>query len=274
MTIQAKSSFQSFETLKEKLDNHKKLYYTRFGDGEVVAMMGKDHRNYLTSSGLVGELKESFLIDHPQYLIALSVNLPYEKKMAPGVFSPYNQNDNLLRFLEENNLLVHGVYESQVLFHYLSVFYSDLMYDFFEKYVRPKRKMFIGSTPKETAEKLYGEIHHYINIPMRNAYDSIDSWWPEIETNADKVELVIPSAGAASNVISKRLWNMNAEVHLLDIGSIVDAVEGKKSRTWIRLQGHKIEKILPKEYRNDSLSQTLRNKLNDLKYLYRRYFKK
>lgn len=273
MTIKAKSSFQSFATLKDKLDKYKKLYYTRFGDGEIVAMMGKDQRNYLTSSGLVKELRESFTIVHPQYLIALSINLPYEKKMAPGIFAPYRKNDQLLAFLEQNNLLFHEEYESQVLFHYLSVFHSKLMFDFFEKYVRPKTKMFIGCTPKDVAEKLYGKIDYYVNIPSRNAYNSIDSWWPTIENNVSRVELVIPSAGAASNVISKRLWKLGAEVHLLDIGSIVDAVEGKKSRTWIRLKGHKIEQIMPKEYRDRSFSKKVRNLISDLKYLYRKHFK-
>jgi hypothetical protein len=274
MTIRAKSSFQTFDALREQLDKHKKLYFTRFGDGEVVAMMGKDHRNYKTSQGLVKELKESFTIDHPQYLIALSINLPYEKKMASGVFAPYTQNDNLLRFLENNDLLIHELYESQVMFHYISVFHPEKMFQFFERYVRPKKKMFIGCTPQPTAEKLYGNIDHYVNIPSRNAYNTIGQWWPEIEQNVDSVDLVIPSAGAASNVISKRLWNMDAQVHLLDIGSIIDAVEGKKSRTWIRLKGHKIEKVLPKKYRSKSPLKKISNLVGDIKYMRRKYFKK
>ena len=237
-------------------------------------MMGKDHRNYQTSAGLVEELKESFTIDHPNYLMALSINFPYEKKMAPGMFAPFTRNDYLLDFLANNDLLVKNTYENPFLFHYLTVFYSRQMFDFFETYIRPKRKMFIGSTPRDVAERLYGTIHHYIQIPAKHAYNSIDSWWPHVENNINDVELVIPSAGAASNVISKRLWNMNAQVHLLDIGSIVDAIEGKHSRIWVRIQGHKIKKILPKDQRNGLYPNSLKNSLNDLKYLYRRYIKK
>ncbi len=273
MKIRAKTSLESFHTLTSKLDKHKRLFFTRFGDGEVVAMMGKDHRNYTTSEGLVEELKESFTIDSPQYLMALTINIPYEKKMAPGVFERFSSNDSLLRFLEQNDLLIQEEYESPILFHYLSVFYPDMMYDFFETYIRPCRKMFIGCTPREVAEKLYGKIDYYVPIPLRNAYNTIDAWWPEIEKHVNDVGLVLPSAGAASNVISKRLWKMGQEIHLLDIGSIVDAIEGKKTRTWIRLQGHQVEKILPKEYQNRSLLKKLSNFINNLKYFYRRYFK-
>jgi hypothetical protein len=273
MTVRARTSFESFRTLTGKLDKHKRVFFTRFGDGEVVAMMGKDHRNYTTSEGLVKELRESFTIKHPQYLMALTINIPQEKKMAPGVFERFSSNDSLFRFLEQNNLLIQDEYESPVIFHYLSVFYPRMMYDFFETYVRPRKKMFVGCTPQHTAEKLYGPIDHYVRIPPRNAYNTIDEWWPEIEQHVNKVDLVVPSAGAASNVISKRLWNMGTDIHLLDIGSIVDAVEGKKSRTWIRLQGHQVEKVLPPKYRNRNFLKRLSNFRNDLKYYYRRYFK-
>jgi len=272
--VRAKSTFETFYTLWEKLENNEKLFFTRFGDGEVVAMMGKDHRNYKTSEGLVKELQQSFFINDPKYLMALSVNFPYEKNMTPGIFAPYPQNDYLQKYLEENNLLVHDIYENHFMFHYMSVFYGDKMFRFFEKFIRPRKKMFIGSTTKESAEKLYGKIDYYIEVPSRHAYDSIDTWWPQIEKNYENVELVIPSAGAASNVISKRLWYKNANIHLLDIGSIIDAVEEKKSRIWVRLQGHKIKNVLPKAYRNEIYTNEFLNFIHEMKYLYRKYIKK
>ena len=274
MEIQTKATFESYYHITQLLEQNKKLFYTRFGDGEVTAMMGKEHRNYRNSQGLVEELKESFTINHSQYLIALAVNFPYEKKMAPGIFAPYPQNDELLDFLEENNLLIHHEYESHFLFQYLAVFYPKFMRDFLETYIRPKKKMFIGCTPKHIAEKLYGTIDYYINVPQRHAYDSIDQWWPDIRDNIHQVDLVIPSAGAASNVISKRLWQMDAQVHLLDIGSIVDALEEKHSRIWIRLQGYKIKRILPKEYQGDIFTNTFQNVIHEIKYLFRRYIKR
>lgn len=272
--VKAKSTFETFNTLLKNLENNDKLFFTRFGDGEVIAMMGEDHRNYRTSEGLVKELQQSFFINDPKYMIALSVNFPYEKYMTPGVFAPYPQNDYLQKCLEENNLLVHDIYENHFMFHYLSVFYGEKMFQFFEKFIRPRKKMFIGSTTKESAEKLYGKIDYYVEVPSRHAYDSIDMWWPQIEKNYKNVELVIPSAGAASNVISKRLWYKDANIHLLDIGSIIDAVEERKSRIWVRLLGHKIKKVLPEEHRKDIYTNSAQNFMHNMKYLYRRNIKK
>ena len=274
MSIRAKSSFESLEYIQKQLDQYRQLFFTRFGDGEVVAMQGKEHRNYHTSPGLVRELKESFTIDHFRYLIALSVNYPYEKKMTPGLFAPFPENDKLLHYLENSNLLIHQEYENPFVFQYLAVFYPKIMNKFLDTYVRPRKKMFIGSTPQETVEKLYGPIDVYVNIPARHAYDSIEEWWPAIRDQASQVELVIPSAGAASNIISKRLWNMDARVQLIDIGSIVDALEEKRSRIWIRLQGHKIKRILPKPYCDEIFTNPLQNAIHEIKYLFRLYVKR
>lgn len=258
MIIQAAPVKDSFNKLKSKLDKNEKVFYTRFGDGEIISMMGRNHRNYNASPGLTRELTASFLIDDPNYLVALSINYPKEKKMSKGVFAPFGINDELAGFLIENNLVINnGKYENPLVFHYMAAFQSKQMFQFFEQHIRPKRKMFIGCTSKETAEKLYGPIDAYIQVPPRHAYDSIDEWWPGIEAKIEQVDLIIPSAGAASNVVSKRIWDMNLDVCLLDIGSLVDAIDNKSSRTWIRLVGHKTRKILPRHHREQNMGTKL-----------------
>lgn len=273
MTVHTKTTFETYNHIKTLLEQNKKVFYTRFGDGEIIAMMGKNHRNYQTSEGLVRELKESFRINHPQYLIGLAVNYPAENKMIKGVFAPFSFNEDLNLFLNKNDLYTNETYESFIFFHYLAVFYPKLMYNFFEKYIRPKTKMFIGSTPRHIAEKLYGKIDYYVNTPRQSAYDHIEDWWLQVEQNIDKVELVIPSAGAASNVISKRLWYKKLNINLFDIGSLVDAVDRKKSRGWIKRKGHKIQKILPPEHRDRSLSLKWQGIKGDFNYWYRRHIK-
>lgn len=274
MRLSVKSTEETLNTIIEGLRYYKKFYYTRFGDGEIISMMGHNHRNYNFSIGLQNELMECFTIDHPQFLIASAVNIKKEKKMSDGVFAPFNFNNDAENFIFSKKMEnKFGIYENYITFHYLSVFKPRLIRDFFEEFIRNKRKMFIGNTPKDIAEKLYGKIDFYIEVPRQHAYDSINEWWPKIEENVDKVELVIPSAGAASNVISKRLWKLGKEIHLLDVGSIIDAVEGRVSRTWIRLKGHKINKILPKEYREKRLSKKLIFLLKEIKYFFRRLIK-
>jgi len=272
--IQARSSLESFSILTQLLATQKKVYFVRFGDGEVVSMMGMEHRNYKASPGLTQELIESFNIDHPHYLIALSVNLPFEKGMTRGVFAQYKRNNQFVEFLEKNPLIhLKDYYESQIMFHYLSTFKTERMFDFFETYIRPKKKMFIGCTEKKTAEKLYGPIHNYIQIPQRHAYDNIDTWWPKVLHGINNVELVLPSAGAASNVVAKRLWQLDNPIHLLDIGSIIDAIDEKKSRTWIKHVGHRMNGLLPLEYQNRSLPFRIRCLLKDIKFSIRCWYR-
>ena len=271
--IKTKTTFETYRTIDELLTKNKKLYYTRFGDGDLFIMKGVHARNHRTEERLVNELHEAFTIKDPNYLIGLSVNYPCEKKMTKGVFIPFDMNDDLSLYLEKNDLFKNDVYESFIFFPYIAVFYPEMMFEFFEKHIRPKTKMFIGSTDKDTAEKLYGKIDYYVNTPGRFAYETIDEWWPQIENNADKVDLVIPSAGSASKVITKRLWYKNFNLQVLDVGSLIDAVDGMKSRGWIRRKGHKVQKILPKQYRDKSLSFRLNALRGDFNYWYRRYIK-
>lgn len=272
--IQTRSVIETYKYLSDKLDNNSKLYYTRFGDGEILSMMGKEHRNYKSSPELSKELIESFTINDPLYLKALSINYPIEKMMQAGVFVPYSFNNELIDYLENNNYVKNdGWHENPIMFHYLAAFKPKLIYDLFEKHIRSSKKVFIGCTPKKTAERLYGKIDFYVTIPPKHAYNSINEWWPKVMDCIDKVTLVIPSAGAATNVISKRLWKLNKNIHLLDIGSLIDAVEGNNTRTWIRLVGHKTQKVLNKENREKSIKKRIVFVLKDIKYFFRKLVK-
>lgn len=135
--------------------------------------------------------------------------------------------------------------------------------------------MFIGSVPQPEVERLVGEIDYYIPIPRKNAYGFIHEWWPEILKHINEVELVLPAAGHASRVISKRLWELNKQVHCIDLGSIVDAVSSfPPSRKWIRLKQHMVNRILLPEYRDTSISYWIKYGLKEtglfIRYLFYR----
>ncbi|NBC83464.1 MAG: DUF1792 domain-containing protein [Bacteroidetes bacterium] len=270
--IRSKSAKETFDLLARKLSTEKKLYFIRFGDGEIEIMKGISYRNHQANKMLSRELTESFQIDDPNYLIGLSVNMPVERKSSKGVCSQYPQNDEMLHYLMDNDLIKHKkVFESQTCFTYMALFHTQQTYEFFEKHIRPRKKMFIGGTQQHIAEKLYGNIDYYVQTPLKNAYENIELWWPEVMAQIDNCEMVIVSAGVSSNVIAKRLWYENKEVQLLDIGSIIDPIDGKTSRTWIRLLGHRIQRLLPRAYREKSMKQKILYVLKDIKYLIRRH---
>jgi len=108
---------------------------------------------------------------------------------------------------------------------------------FINNYIKPHKKMFIGSNSKDSMTKFYGNIDFYIQISERNCYEDIDIWWPEIERNVGECKVVLPAAGVATKVIAKRLWDMGHDIYCFDIGSLNDAIEGRQSRVWIEYAG-------------------------------------
>ena len=266
--IKTKNINDSFNHLEKSLNQKERLFFIRFGDGEFITLLKQDHRNYVYNKGLDKEIEKSFSIKDSNYLIACPINYPYDEYHAKGIYHRFSWQDKMIGVLNNKDLYFSKPFENPCIFHCIAIFKPKKFTNFLNKHIRPTKKMFIGSTDKKTTESLYGKIDYYIKIPKKNAYETIDSWWPEIEENYKKVSLIIPSAGSTSNAIAVRLWNLNYEGKLIDFGSIVDAASMITSRTWIRLQGHKVLKLLePKP--NLTTKQKLTFLLKDIKFYFR-----
>ncbi len=245
--MKTKKTTETYDYLCYMLANHSKVYYSRFGDGDFNIMNGKREKMHQWSIELQTEMLEAFKIDDIHYIKGAMVNYPLEPGMGPGVFAPPGNNSEIENWLLTNQKIdKNTIFDSHIMFHYISVFKQDLMIDFLDTYIRNKKKMFIGSVDKKSIEKLVGKIDFYINIPKSDAYYSIDEWWPNIISHIDDVELCLPAAGMAGRVINKRLWNLNTDIHSIDLGSIIDAVAGQPTRTWIDKVGNIIQNILIK----------------------------
>lgn len=272
--IQAKSTHDTITTLSQALRSSERIFFSRFGDGDVFIMDGKNQANHVYSDALKDEMIDSFKIEHPQFLKALSVNYPKEENMCRGCFAPFQTNEYLADVVQSVLASVStNVFENPVVFHYLSIFHPDRMNAFLDEFIRGKRILFIGATQPKIIEKVLGTGVLHVETPIKNAYHSIDEWWPQVVENIDKVDIVIPSAGMASRVINKRLWNVEANVHSIDIGSIFDAVSGKKTRTWIQLVGHRVEDIVLPQYRNTSFLFKVKRYLLDVRFAVKRFFR-
>lgn len=235
----------TYNHLCNLLRNNSKLYYSRFGDGDLYIMNGRREKMHEHSTELQNELTEAFLIEHPLFVKGAMVNYPTEEGMRNGVFAPFATNTLLVKWLRENQKISEDtIFHSSIMFHYLSVFKQDKMVSFLDEFIRPKQKMFIGSVSKEKIERLVGPIKYYIEVPSSDAYYSIDDWWPEVLSSIDDVSLCLPAAGMAGRVIQKRLWNLEKNIHSLDLGSVVDAACKLKTRTWIGEVGNKIDNLL------------------------------
>ena len=250
MNIKSYDMQYTLEVLCNTMEKRPKVYYPRFGDGDFNIMSNNGRCiEHEYSEELQKELQTSFKIEAPNYFKGAMVNEP-----------TFNGIELQSRNQEENNQILSSfkylygdrqlTTYSHVLFTYAAVCEQQLMIDFLDNFIRPKKKLFIGSVPKKDIEKLVGNVDYYVNIPVasveeqkvfKGAYYTMDKWWDEVMDCVDKVELVLPTAGMAGRVVCGRLFHADKQVHCIELGSVVDAVIAKESRSWIVRAG--VDKI-------------------------------
>ncbi|WP_224996823.1 GT-D fold domain-containing glycosyltransferase [Cesiribacter sp. SM1] len=270
MQLSARSVYGTLEHLDQQLKEHKRVFYTRFGDGEIYIMQGKGTIDHAPAPELTAEIKKVFAIEHPQFLKAVSVNYPRERGMVDGVFAPFPDNDALEQALLQMGEKPGTVYDNFISFHYLSLFDQQRMQSFLDQHIRPKRKMFIGSSDKRVLEYVFGKIDVYVQLPGRDAFYTLDEWFPKVREQLEGVDVVLPAAGAATKVVQRLLWESGAPVHSIDMGSVADVVQQRGTRRWIRLLGHRSRKIMLPGWQQSGLfkQSPVRDVKQELKYLF------
>jgi len=236
---------ESLIKLQDALDASKKAYYVRFGDGDSLMLnksIKRDNRNKQENTReLRKELHESLNINEPFYLRAASGSYPIEPGMVDGLFAPfYNREDLDVILTQQLDEPTEELF-NPILFHYLGVFAPKVLTAFIDRNIRHRSTMFIGSCSKEAMEKFFGKIKYYVETPSGNSYGAIQAFWPQVEKFSSDVDNIILATGQTSKVLAKRLWKINAEVHCIDIGSIVDPLDGKfNTRTCWKMKGREV----------------------------------
>ena len=268
MDYQVHNTTKSLRILKKAMRSSDRVFYTRFGDGDIFLMNDRagsegtvGNNRTVWSQTISNDLKESLNIQDPRFMKAVSLDYEKEKGMEKGLFAPFGNKADLIKMLGQMLDTDDTHFFNPVLFHYLACFKPQKLKNFFAEFVKPKKKLFIGNCDKANMELMFGPIDYYVKVPEKNAYAKIDQWWPEVLKVIDKVDVVLPCTGNATRVIQGRLWKMGAKVHSLDVGSIVDAMDGQTTRTWLKMKGQevrnafddslKIDVVVP--YRPDDL---------------------
>ena len=272
MNLKAKSVYESLKTIEQKLESNDRLFYCRFGDGEIYILDGGYTKDHTYNPQLTEAMHQVWNIDDPNFLKGVAVIYPKESGMIKQVFAPFSDTPHLEEILLAKGAKPGTVYENFIVFHYLSLFDPERMVTFLNTYVRPKKKMFIGSSDPEAMKYLFGEIDYYIQTPNKNAFESIDEWYPEVLKHINKVEMVLPCTGASTKVVMARLWDLGYKGHCLDMGSVADVTQLRGTRGWIRLLGHRSQKILLPGW--EKIDVFPRNKLRNLKGEMKYYFKR
>ena len=93
--MKTRTTQETYDHLCNLLDNNKKVYYGRFGDGDFYIMNGKCEKMHYWSQELADELFESFKVDDPLYVKGAMINYPLEPGMSHGLFAPMPTNKEI-----------------------------------------------------------------------------------------------------------------------------------------------------------------------------------
>ena len=242
--METKNIQETLNHLYNKLTNDKKVFYSRFGDGDFEIMKGKRELLHKYSPELQQELKDSFEILDDNYIRGVMFNEPtYNGREL--VHHPPQIYNELAGFIQKNfDRHEEFTFYSHVMLTYIIVHEQQIFKDFMDNFIRPKKKLFIGSIKKSSIERLVGKVDYHVATPSKDAYYHIDEWWPKVLDYVEEVDLVLPAVGMAGRVIQKRLWKLDKQVHSIELGSMVDTVDNLKTRSWMVDKKDIINKVL------------------------------
>lgn len=218
----------TFWILYNRLMARAPFVYTRFGDGEFEMMLGHDIPSHKQDANLAAEMRELYVDLDYDNLIGIAMHKA-EPEMRPGLFAPW-QNP------EYDEFKIPRLFENAIALHFYAVFKPGVLRRLFDL-IRMEPKVFLGSTGGPKLERLIGEYTE-INIPSRDAYETIDEWYPKLEEAVRQLpapKIVVASAGPAKCAVARRLLNSDMRVQFLDIGSVADFASSLATYTWIKI---------------------------------------
>jgi len=232
--------------LERRLRSEDKVFFTRFGDNDIYMISGTDNLGRPLGSRRYGgnrtrwsitlqeELRDCLAIRHPNFLKAVSLSWDHEPGMKAGVLAPFECSQALRE--KVRTVTTEIEFLLPVLFQYLFCFQPEEFRRFIDEHIRPASTLFVGSAPRSLVENVIGTIDYYVNVPATSAYDSIEKWYPQVDSivRSGEVQMIIPNAGQATRVLNKRLWSIPNNFHSIDMGSVFDAYALRCSRTWIK----------------------------------------
>tara|TARA_R100000008_G_scaffold17073_1_gene8460 strand:+ start:891 stop:1682 length:792 start_codon:yes stop_codon:yes gene_type:complete len=261
MSIHTTSCENSFRQILWKFEEGKNFTYARFGDGDLFMMFDK-HQEDSQKDGTVGkwnrfvvtpklqeELKDSFNIIDDNYMVATVMNQSNNEIDMVGC------NDRLVNHYNEsvsNGELVHRdwFHHHFVFIHSFANYFNgpwghhDLGFsEMIEKFIKPKRVMYVSGYISDGFKKLFGDVKHFVETPKQNSYENIDDWYPELLEKSFDTDVVLLATGFSSRVVTKRLWNDNKNLQVLDLGSIVDGLRSSYNRLWLQRYKDTFEKF-------------------------------
>jgi hypothetical protein len=222
---------QSYQVIYNLLTARLPFFHVRFGDGELFTIenpMFQYKRSHPKTDALGMELREALSVVDEKYLIGVAC-----EGWSGG------KNKRMTEILE-GRIRAERVLSATFLHR---TFLED--FEAFKRFAYQVKKhavLLIGGPSvckSELVKRVFG-ADVTAELSDVDAYEKLDEIYGQIsgmiEDYSNQYEvLVISALGPCSCVLGKRLWQDGfKDISFLDIGSVVDALAGLGTRSWIR----------------------------------------
>lgn len=236
------SSIDTIESIRSAIEMKIAGAYMRFGDGDILLMLGMDDSLHKANRQMSKEMKETMSLNFGAIHKGVSIHsklFGFEEGMKEGVHL-LSDNDALkylsvtYRFLDLKRVF------SPVALHQLATSNPTRCKNFL-RFLKNTNPIFVGNEKIRTdlIKKLFGGIH--VKTPSRDSYKEIDRIEDELikvlKIKGDEFQVVVVAMGCPGRILQKRILKKSYNVYLFDFGSLLDAFNEENTRAWIRLTG-------------------------------------
>jgi hypothetical protein len=219
---------ETLTALKAKLGSGEAFFYTRFGDADIFFIdnprFDKNKRHQPKTPRFAEELKESFTIDDPAYMIALAAASGWGNSKAVRILRIANRFWKRASFW--NAVALHTTFLKDF----------DAFVDFVDMFKERDVCLVGGHTvcQSELVRQVFN-VKECVELTDTNAYDRLDQKMDEIRAVVGRHRTVVSALGQSTRILAKRLWAEGIrDIQYFDVGSTVDALAGVRTRSWIR----------------------------------------
>jgi len=220
---------QTIDELERRFSAGDPFYYIRFGDADLYFVndpwFNKNRRHQPKTEKFSQELRECLAIDHDEFMIGAAAMAGWGRK---------SKERELTRII--GKFFHRKKFWSATPMHVTFLNDYDRFKEFLKVFQGRKVDLVGGATVCRSPEvRKAFNIQDTIALTDTNAYDILDKHMPAIEKMARGSDILISALGQTTRIVAKRLWNMGIRnIQYFDVGSIVDALAGVKTRSWIK----------------------------------------
>lgn len=242
MSIRIQSPHETIELCRYYMEKQLRGAYLRFGDGDVNLLKGRNASRQLAMESLQIEMQQTFELNGKGIMKSLPL---HSKKygrchgMKEGVHEHTDEwADNILRQCFEYFIGSH-IYSPVALAH-LAIMDTPTALEFL-RFLKSVNPLFIGNEniPHHIIKSLFGDTSH-IPVPPEQSYNQIDEierqTLRELNLRNKRYDVIVMAMGCPGRPLSKRiLKNNDFNLFIFDFGSLLDALNGWETRTWIKV---------------------------------------